>query len=109
MKVPDGISIQNANVGHNMYCVKLNKSLHGLKQSRRMWYNRLKEFILNKCYSNNDDYPCVFICKSSTRFCIISVYVDDLNIIGTKLDINDARDHLRMEFEMNDLGKTNFF
>jgi hypothetical protein len=74
-----------------------------------MWYNRLKKFFLNKAYSNNDDYPCVFIRKSSTEFCIISVYVDDLNIIGTELDINEARDYLKMEFEMKDLGKTIFF
>jgi hypothetical protein len=71
-----------------------------------MWYNQLKEFLLNKGYSNNDDCPCVFIHKSSTGFCFISVYVDDLNIIGTELDINEVRDHLKMEFEMNDLGKT---
>jgi hypothetical protein len=31
MKVPYGISIPNANVGRNMYCVMLNKSLYGLK------------------------------------------------------------------------------
>jgi hypothetical protein len=73
-----------------------------------MWYNRLKEFLLNKAYSNNDDCSCVFICKSSTEFCIISVYVDDLNIIGTELDINESRDHLKTEFEMKDLGKTKF-
>jgi hypothetical protein len=36
------------------------------------------------------------------------VYVDDLNIIGTELDINEARDHLKIEFEMKDLGKTKF-
>jgi hypothetical protein len=89
-----------------MYCVKLNKSLYGLKQSGMMWYNRLKEFLLNKGYSNNDDCPCVFIRKSSTGFCIISMYVDDLNIIDTELDINEARGHLKTEFEMKDLGKT---
>jgi hypothetical protein len=87
MKVPDGISVPNANVGCNIYCVKFNKSLYGLKQSKRMWYNRLKEFLLNKDYSNNDDCSCVFIHKSSTGFYIISVYVDDLNIIGTELGI----------------------
>jgi hypothetical protein len=102
MKVPDGISIPNANKGRNMYRVKLNKSLYDLKQSGIIWYNRLKEFLLNKDYSNNDDCPCVFICKSSTGFCIISAYVDDLNIIGTELDINEARSHLKTEFKMKD-------
>jgi hypothetical protein len=46
--------------------------------------------------------------NSQLNFCIISVYVDDLNIIGTELDINEARDHLNMDFEMKDLGKTKF-
>jgi hypothetical protein len=55
MKVPDGISVPNTNVGHNMYRVNLNKSLYDLKQFGRIWYNRLKEFLLNKGYSNNDD------------------------------------------------------
>jgi hypothetical protein len=77
-----------------------------MKQFEMMWYNQLKEFLLNKGYSNNDDCPCVFLHKSSTGFCFISVYVDDLNIIYTELDINEVRDHLKMEFEMNDLGKT---
>jgi hypothetical protein len=34
------------------------------------------------------------------------VYVDDLNIISTELDINEARNHLKMKFEMKDLDKT---
>jgi hypothetical protein len=55
MKVPDGNSILNTQANSNIYSVKLVMSLYGLKHSRRMWYNRLKEFILNKCYSNNDD------------------------------------------------------
>ena len=108
MKVPDGISVPNKNAKRNMYCVKLNKSLYGLRQSGRMWYNRLSEFLLQKGYSNSADCPCVFIKKSSTGFCIISVYVDDLNIIGSTPDIDEARNHLKMEFEMKDLGKTKF-
>jgi len=82
MKVPEGIPIPNPNANRNMYCVKLKKTLYGLKQSGRMWYNRLSEFFLAKGYTSSDDSPCVFIEKSDTGFCIISVYVDDLNIIG---------------------------
>jgi hypothetical protein len=74
-----------------------------------MWYNWLKEFLLNKGYFDNDDCPYVFIHKFSTESYIISVYVDDLNIIGTALDINEARDHPKTEFEMKDLGKTKFY
>jgi hypothetical protein len=68
MKVLDGIPVLNMHVNCNMYCVKLVKSLYSLKQSKRMWYNRLKEFLLNKCYSKSDDCPCVFIRKSVTGF-----------------------------------------
>jgi hypothetical protein len=34
--------------------------------------------------------------------------VDDLNIIGHTKDINEARNHLKMEFKMKDLGRTKF-
>jgi hypothetical protein len=108
MKVSDGIPVLNMYANRNMYCVKLVKSLYGLKQSERMWYNRLKEFLLNKGYSNSDDCPYVFIRKSATGFCIISVYVHDLNIIGNTKDINEACNHLKTEFEMKDLGRTKF-
>jgi hypothetical protein len=73
-----------------------------------MWYNRLKEFLLNKGYSNSDDCSYVFIRKSSTEFCIILIYVDDLNIIGHSKDIDEAHNHLKIEFEMKNLGRTKF-
>jgi hypothetical protein len=104
MKVPEGIPIPNPNANRNMYCVELKKSLYGLKQSGRMWYNRLREFLLKKGYTSSDDSPCVFV----TGFCIISVYVDDLNIIGHIQDIIEARNHLTVEFEMKDLGQTKY-
>ena len=108
MKVPDGIQIPNPNANRNMYCVKLKKSLYGLKQSGRMWYNRLSEFLLKKGYTNNDDCPCIFTKKSPKGFCIIYVYVDDLNIIGNPKDIEEARNHLTTEFEMKNLSKTKY-
>jgi hypothetical protein len=50
----------------------------------------------------------VFIRRSSIGFYIILVYVDDLNIIGHIKDIDEARNHLKTEFEIKDLGRTKF-
>jgi hypothetical protein len=61
-----------------------------------------------KGYSNSDDCPCLFIRKFSTGFYIISVYVDDLNIIGHAKYIDKDHNHLKKEFEMKDLGKIKF-
>ena len=89
MKIPNGFKIPEIkeNENRNMYSVKLQMSLYGLKQLDRMWYNRLSEFLLKKKYINNDAYPFVFIKKSLNGFCIVLVYVDDINIIGTCKEI----------------------
>ena len=73
-----------------------------------MWFNRLSNFLLRRGYTNNDDCPFVFIKKSTYGFFIILVYVDDLNIIGTTRDIEEASAYIKTEFEMKDLGKTKF-
>jgi hypothetical protein len=73
-----------------------------------MWYNWLSEFLLTKGYTNNNNYPCVFTKKFPAGFCIISVYVDDLNIIGTPKDIDEVRNQLKTEVEIKDLGKTKY-
>jgi hypothetical protein len=73
-----------------------------------MWYNRLSDYLSKEGYINNEDFPCVFIQRSPHGFCIISAYVDDLNIIGTHKEIEEASSYLKYEFEMKDLGKTKF-
>lgn len=58
-----------------------------LKQLGRIWFNHLSNFLLKRGYTNNDDCPSMFIKKSLKGFCIISVYVHDLNIVGTTEDL----------------------
>ena len=108
MKVPEGLKIPGPNQNRNMFSIRLQRSLYGLKQSGRMWFNRLSNFLLKRGYTNNDDCPFVFIKKSTYGFCIILVYVDDLNIIGTTRDIEEASAYLKTKFEMKDLDKTKF-
>ena len=53
--------------------------------------------------------PCVsLIKKSQLRFAIITVYIDDLNIIGTYEELLKTIKYLKKEFEMKDIEKIKF-
>ena len=110
MKIPEGFKMPEALCAKpkEMYSIKLQRSLYGLKQSGRMWYNRLSNYLTSKGYKNNAICPCVFIKKTTSGYVIIAVYVDDLNIIGTNKEILEVIDLLKKEFEMKDLGKTKY-
>ncbi|CAN1250021.1 Copia protein [Linum perenne] len=110
MKLPEGFQLPETNKSNSRehYSIKLNKSLYGLKQSGRMWYNRLREYLIKEGYTNDPICPCVFLKRSGIEFVIISVYVDDINIIGTPKELAKAVNCLKREFEMKDLGKTKY-
>jgi hypothetical protein len=67
MKILEGYKMPEAYISksQNMYSIKLQRSLYGLKQSGRMWYNRLSEYLLKEGFENNPICPCVFIKKSN--------------------------------------------
>lgn len=88
--------------------IRLQKSLYGLKQSGRMRYNLLSQFLLKEGYRNDPICPCVFIKRSGSDFVITDVYVGDLNISGTPNELSKVVECLTKEFEMKDLGKTKF-
>ena len=110
MRVPDGISLPNSSNSkpRSAFAIRLKRSLYGLKQSGRMWYTRLSDYLIGKGYKNDDICPCVFIKRTSSGFAIVAVYVDDMNIIGTLSEIQETANYLKSEFEMKDLGKTRY-
>ena len=42
------------------------------------------------------------------EFAIISIYVDDINIIGTPEELDKTINCLKKEFEMKDFGRSKF-
>lgn len=69
MKLPKGFNIPDArNFGsREIYSIKLNKSLYRLKQSGRIWYNRLSEYFFREWYTNNSICPYIFIKKDQEK------------------------------------------
>jgi hypothetical protein len=110
MKIPKGYRMPEAynSKSRSMYSIKLQRSFYGLKQSGHMWYNYLSEYLLKEGFENNQICPCVFIKRLESRFAIVAVYVDDLNLVSTPKELTKTANYLQNEFEMKDLGKTKF-
>ncbi|KAL0428635.1 UNVERIFIED_CONTAM: Retrovirus-related Pol polyprotein from transposon TNT 1-94, partial [Sesamum latifolium] len=108
MRILEGLKMPEAlkSKPRHMYSIKLKRSLYGLKQSERMWYNRLSEYLIKKGFCNNQISPCLFIKRTESEFIIIAVYVDDLNIIGSPEEIRQAADYLKnIAFSVNLLAR----
>ena len=96
----DGIQVPKSSKPRNAYAIRLQCSLYGLKQSERMWYTRLSEYLIGKGYKNDELCPCVFIKHNSFGFARVCVYVNDMNIIGSlNEDMGNTRFCLGLEFE----------
>ena len=86
------------------YVLQLNKALYGLKQSARIWYYTLKEILVTKLgFTSLISENSIFINRELNI--IISLYVDDLAIIGPSLNtIKPFIKELTKYFKLKDLG-----
>ena len=74
MQMPKGIPNPQ-----NKVC-RLRKSLYGLKQASKQWFNKLKDTLISVGYSQSKNDYSLFLNKSSNHLTAISVYVDDILI-----------------------------
>lgn len=87
--------------------LKLNKSLYGLKQSPRCWYNQLKEFFTSVNFHPSNADPCLFISDDASWKSFVYVHVDDLCIMGQ--DTQRFKKLINSRFAMEDLGECTYF
>ncbi|GMF33463.1 unnamed protein product [Phytophthora fragariaefolia] len=104
MELPVGY-VQRGKEDH--VCV-LRKSLYGLKQAPRVWYYTFYEVMIAERFTRLVKDHCVFIKTRGNDICIISVYVDDLLVFGTKPFVAGIKEMLKRRFQMTDLGGVSF-
>ena len=89
---------------------KLQKALYGLKQAPRAWFDRFSTFLLDHGFSCSLADPSLFILHSSLGTLILLLYVDDMLLTGSNLQLlNDFIKLLHHEFAMKDLGSIHHF
>ncbi|KAL1955953.1 hypothetical protein VTO42DRAFT_7938 [Malbranchea cinnamomea] len=96
MKPPEGVEHLAGQV------CELRRSLYGLKQSGRLWHQKISRYIVSLGFKPASADPSVFI---NPRGVIIALYVDDILIFGTNTgEITRVKERLASFHPMKDSG-----
>ena len=66
---------------------KLLKSLYGLKQTLKQWHEKFDNALLNNGFLSIEVDKCVYTKRIDKECVIIALYVDDMLIFDTSLDV----------------------
>jgi hypothetical protein len=105
MTVPQGVTTPKP----HQVC-KLVKSLYGLKQASRKWYERLTSLLLQEGYTQAYSDHSVFTLNTDSSFTTLLIYVDDIILAGTSLqEFARIKQIMDRAFKIKDLGQLKYF
>lgn len=107
MEVPQGLDL---NLTGNKVC-KLKKSLYGLKQSPRAWFDRFAKAVVRLGYTQcQADHTLFLRTSQAKKISLLIVYVDDIILSGNdEEELQKLKKQLAQEFEVKDLGNLKYF
>jgi hypothetical protein len=88
---------------------KLKRFIYGLKQASRQWNVKFHQAILNDGFTMIEEDHCMYLKRSNSSFIILSLYVDNILIVGNNKEMIDTtKKWLSSNFEMKDMGEANY-
>ncbi|WVZ80687.1 hypothetical protein U9M48_028144 [Paspalum notatum var. saurae] len=89
---------------------RLSKALYGLKQAPRAWYERIKDFLIDKGFTIGRVDTTLFTKKTDNDLFVCQVYVDDIIFGSTNEEYcTEFGNMMAKEFEMSMIGELTFF
>jgi hypothetical protein len=88
----------------------LSRSLYGLRQAPRAWFNRFVTFILTLGFVQSKADPSLFVLRQGQATAYLLLYVDDIILSASTTTLHQAiTSRLKSEFAIKDLGDLHFF
>ena len=84
--------------------------MHGLKQAPRAWFAKFNSIISRLGYMASHCDSALFLRRIDKGTILLLLYVDDMIITGDDFSgIQELKDFLSQQFEMNDLIHLSYF
>ena len=91
--------------GQERKVCKLVKSLYGLKQAPKQWHEKFDLVMMSNGFHINECDKCVYVKCISDNYVIVCLYVDDMIITGSNINVIKAtKNMLANKFDMKDMG-----
>ena len=110
MQIPQGYNHEPPSRSSAPLVCRLNKSIYGLKQASRSWFNKFRTTLTSQNYIQSKHDYTLFTKGTCSSFIAILVYVDDIVIASPdKTTIHSAKIMLQQYFKLKDLSDLKFF
>jgi hypothetical protein len=87
------------------YCLKLLKSLYGLRQAPRNWNIHLHEFIVSLGLRRSPLDHCIYVGEINSVTVILAVFVDDILIAAANAEVlAEVKSSFSKKFKIKDMG-----
>ena len=105
MKQPEGFVAS----GKESLVCKLRKSLYGLRQASRAWYDKIHHALVDMGFQVLSADTCVYQLRKDSLYVLVALYVDDLLLLANSLDgLSALKKDLSTRFSMTDLGEAHY-
>lgn len=101
MRQAPGFAVEDK---QDQVCI-LRRSLYGLKQSARVWNEKLHGVLIAAGFVQSGNDPCLYIRTRIAKVVYILIYVDDLLLASKCLEsLQECESTLKSNFEIKNLG-----